>query len=177
MILDYTKNAQLTKNFNVNEFKCNDVTKTKVPTKYINNVIYLAVQLQKIRDYLGLSFMQINSAYRTEYHNNHINGAKNSNHLTAMAADTVQYDVPNEVYYNAIKDLISAGLIPDGEVLKYGSFVHYAPSVDFKQYPQPANTLYDVDYYFTYKKDIPHAKFEKLQKIKETINKAKSKTV
>ena len=79
----YQKFEKLTKNFKLSEFHCKDGT--LVPQQYLQNVIYVAVQLQKIRDALKLGFLSINSAYRTKLHNSKIGGATNSNHLTAQA--------------------------------------------------------------------------------------------
>ena len=123
---------QLTKNFNLDEFKCKDGT--LVPHYYVNNVMYLAIQLQKIHDLFQLDWLRINSGYRTEIHNKNVGGAKNSFHLYAKAADISQQCLNVNTFYQLIKEAVKLGFIPDGEILKYDTFVHYAPQFDIKDF-------------------------------------------
>lgn len=142
--------AQLTNNFHSDEFACHEALIKDVPGYYTNNMVYLATQLQKIRDVLG-SEIRINSAYRTKNWNSNVGGSKNSNHLTCMAADIVQPLYTNDSFYNLIKHLISIGAIPDGELLKYESFIHYSPQFDWKHLPirnlfsNEVLTTYDIE--------------------------------
>lgn len=113
---------KLTENFNLAEFACKDGT--EVPQKFYINVKDLAVQLQVLRDYLGVP-VHINSAYRTPKHNKAVGGATNSMHLKAMAADiTVRDFTPKEVH-EAITHLISEKKMRDGGLGLYKGFVHY----------------------------------------------------
>ena len=114
--------GQLTKNFNISEFKCKDGT--EVPAELRNNVIELAVNLQVLRDELGKP-ISITSGYRSQQHNWKIGGAKGSYHLKAMAADIkVKGMKPKEVS-EVIEQLISEGRMKEGGIGIYRSWVHY----------------------------------------------------
>ena len=136
MLLKPIKNEQITKNFNAVEFYCNDPFRTVPPACLKLNIYYLAVQLQKIRDYLELDMLRINSAFRTKQYNANVGGSLNSNHLTAQAADITQVNYTNDDFFNLIKKLVDLGLIPNGEILKYETFVHYAPEIELNHLPQ-----------------------------------------
>ena len=123
---------QLTKNFNLEEFKCKDGT--LVPHYYVNNVMYVAIQLQKIHDLFQLDWLRINSGYRTESHNRNVGGAKNSFHLYGKAADIAQQNLNVTTFYTLIMEAVKLGFIPDGEIIKYPTFIHYAPQFDVKHY-------------------------------------------
>lgn len=111
----------LTENFSLSEFASRG---TPVPEPYLSNVKRLAENLQVLRNYLGKP-IQINSAYRTLAHNTSVNGAKNSQHLVAKAADiTVKGLKPNEVYC-AVETLIAQGQMQQGGLGLYPTFVHY----------------------------------------------------
>lgn len=83
--------VQLTANFKVREFACQDGSDTLfVSTE-------LAQVLQKIRAHFGKP-VTINSAYRTTAHNGRVGGAPTSQHLYGLAADIVVQGVaPKEV--------------------------------------------------------------------------------
>ena len=123
---------QLTKNFNLEEFKCKDGT--LVPHYYVNNVMYLALQLQKIHDLFQLDWLRINSGYRTVHHNKNVGGSKNSFHLYAMASDISQQCININTFYELLLASVKLGFIPDGEILKYDTFIHYAPQFDIKHF-------------------------------------------
>ena len=113
---------QLTKNFNLKEFNCNDGI--EVPKKYLKNDKFLAENLQVLRDYLGLP-IHVNSAYRHEYYNASIGGKKNSQHLKAKAADIrVNGLEPKEIYLT-IEKLIKRGEMAQGGLGLYSNFVHF----------------------------------------------------
>ena len=57
---------KLTENFRLDEFKCNDGS--VVPEEYMDNVILLADQLQKIREYFDKPIVVI-SGYRSPDYN------------------------------------------------------------------------------------------------------------
>ena len=83
--------VQLTANFKVREFACQDGS----DTIFISTE--LAQVLQKIRGHFGRP-VTINSAYRTAAHNSRVGGLPTSQHLYGLAADIVVQDVsPKEV--------------------------------------------------------------------------------
>lgn len=129
MTLSYS-DFQITTNFNTKEFHCK--SGIKVPHQYIANVVYVATQLQRIRWKLGNCTIYINSAYRTKQHNDSIGGVPKSNHLTASAVDIrTQKYTANELH-SKLKTLINDGVIPKGELIRYATFVHYAPEYNLK---------------------------------------------
>ncbi len=83
--------VQLTANFKVREFACQDGSDTLfVSTE-------LAKVLQQIRAHFGKP-VTINSAYRTATHNTNEGGSPTSQHLYGLAADiVVQGTAPKEV--------------------------------------------------------------------------------
>jgi uncharacterized protein YcbK (DUF882 family) len=112
----------MTKNFKLKEFKCKDGS--KMPIDVYGNVVKLAGQLQILRDYLDRP-ITINSAYRSPKHNAKIGGSKTSQHLLGKAADiTVKGLTPQEVFI-VIEDLIDRGLMLQGGLGLYDTFVHY----------------------------------------------------
>jgi uncharacterized protein YcbK (DUF882 family) len=113
--------ATITKNFNINEFKCKDGT--PVPSELLKNVIELANNLQIIRDYIDLP-ITILSAYRTENHNKKVGGAKKSQHLQGKAADLLT-ELNSKKLYDIIEFLINEGKIKEGGLGLYENFVHY----------------------------------------------------
>lgn len=113
---------QLTDNFSLSEFECNDGT--QVPREYIENVIELAENLQVLRDHLDKPLF-INSAYRHEEYNRRIGGSRNSQHLTASAADIFCPYLDAWEVADAIEMLIKAGKMKEGGLGRYKSFTHY----------------------------------------------------
>lgn len=145
MLLRPIKNEQITKNFNAVEFYCNDPFRTVPPACFKMNIYYIAVQLQKIRDYLELDMLRINSAYRTKQYNENVGGSSSSNHLTAQAVDITQVNYTNDDFHKLILKLVNLGLIPGGEILKYETFVHYAPEIEVNHLPQlNTSIVYDT---------------------------------
>lgn len=113
---------QLTQNFTLNEFKSKDGK--EFPLDVINNLRFLSVQLQTLRNALGKS-ISITSGYRSPEHNKKIGGALNSFHVKGMAADIqVPGMTPKEVY-DKIEELIKSGSIVQGGLGLYKSWVHY----------------------------------------------------
>lgn len=104
---------QLSTNFKVREFKCNDGSDVVLISPELVKV------LQKIRTHFGKP-ITINSAYRTVKHNKAEGGATYSQHLYGTAADIVVSGVaPKTVAAYARK------IMPDyGGVGTYSSFVH-----------------------------------------------------
>ena len=114
--------GQLTRNFHIREFKCKDGT--KVPEALEANVRLLSVQLQALRDFIGIP-ITINSAYRTEAYNASIGGSPKSQHKLAKAADLVTQKYTPRQLATIIKKLIKQGKMMQGGVGVYPSFVHY----------------------------------------------------
>lgn len=112
----------MTKNFHIKEFACKDGT--QVPLDLKHNAVRLAVNLQKLRDYLGVPII-INSAYRHLDYNRSIGGSKDSQHLYAKAADIRTKEHTPKQIYDAILHLISEGKMEEGGLGLYNSFVHY----------------------------------------------------
>tara|TARA_R110001632_G_scaffold1171_5_gene4736 strand:- start:2928 stop:3323 length:396 start_codon:yes stop_codon:yes gene_type:complete len=113
---------QLTTNFTLREFECNDGT--PVPKKYIDNVKELAHNLQVLRDEIKKP-ISINSGYRHSFYNKRIGGAKFSQHLTASASDIVVRDMTPKKLARTILKLIKSGKMKQGGVGLYNGFVHY----------------------------------------------------
>lgn len=114
---------QLTENFWLSEFACNDGT--EVPEHLIPNVQFLAEQLQVIRDVIGEP-IHINSAYRHKEYNSAIGGSTRSQHILAKAADLrVGEGFSSGILYDVIMELIKNNEIYNGGVGLYSSFVHY----------------------------------------------------
>ena len=114
---------QITAHFSLDEMKCKDGT--PVPKRHLTNVKALFMCLERIREEWDKPITII-SGYRTESYNEQCGGSKNSQHLTACAADIVVPGVhPSDVSLK-IKELIDEGVILQGGVGLYpGRFVHY----------------------------------------------------
>lgn len=112
---------QLTKNFHIDEFACKDGT--PVPNNLFQNVYHLAVQLQKLRDHLGVPII-ILSGYRTETHNTKVGGSPKSQHKTANAGDIrTKHHTPKELK-QIIEELIEKKVLDFTGVGLYKTFVH-----------------------------------------------------
>jgi len=107
------KNEKLTANFKYGEFWSNNFGKPRVepPSGYFGYILYIANQLQKVRDKLNEDFkpkkeikISITSGYRTKEWNasKGVEGASNSKHLYGMAADSRAIGVPLFIYYSYI---------------------------------------------------------------------------
>lgn len=114
--------GQLTTNFHIREFKCNDGS--KVPEALEANVRLLAEQLQALRDFIGIP-IHLNSAYRTEAYNASIGGSPKSQHKLGKAADLVTSKYKPAELADIIKNLIKLGKMMQGGVGVYPSFCHY----------------------------------------------------
>jgi hypothetical protein len=98
----------LTENFKYYEFWSNNFGKPKVepPEEYYQKLLYIAKQLQTVRDKLSNDYkidipILITSAYRTKEWNasKSVEGANDSKHLRAEAVDSRAVGVPLFVYY------------------------------------------------------------------------------
>ena len=115
---------KITKNFSLYEFRCRDKQQTAVPEELIANTVELAYNLQHLRDCLEEP-ISINSSYRTLEHNDSVGGSITSQHLVAKAADVVVKNLEPIDVAETIKFLIRNGIMKEGGVGIYDTFVHY----------------------------------------------------
>lgn len=113
---------RLSKNFSKHEFDSKDGA--EMPVGVLNNVLETAQNLQKLRDYYGVS-IKINSGYRSESHNKAVGGSKGSQHRRGLAVDIVVEGVNPEDVADKIEELIEKGLLKEGGVGRYHTFTHY----------------------------------------------------
>jgi len=113
---------KLTKNFNKSEFDCNDGS--EMPEEVLNNIKELADNLQVLRDKLRLP-ITINSGYRSPEYNKKIGGVKNSQHILGKAADIRVTSMSPQIVGKIITNMIDDGLLKEGGVGVYSTFVHY----------------------------------------------------
>ena len=99
---------QLTKNFNLSEFRCRDGS--DVPDEFMDNVQLLAENLQVLRDHLEKP-IRIISGYRSPSYNRKIGGAKKSQHMVAKAADIKVSGMHPDEVRQEILSLIKEGKI------------------------------------------------------------------
>ena len=110
--LKYDGNKQISENFKVKEFKCNDGSDT-----ILIDVDFVRTKLQDIRTHFGVP-VTINSAYRTATYNAKVGGAKSSYHMKGQAFDiVVKGHTPAEVARYA-KQIGVLG------VIQYNTFTH-----------------------------------------------------
>ncbi|MDM1523851.1 DUF882 domain-containing protein [Empedobacter sp. 225-1] len=112
---------KLSTNFNLNEFESKDGAKT--PENVLSNLKELVKNLQIIRDNAGA--IKINSGYRSPAHNKAEGGVANSQHIYGKASDLKPLKITPKQLYNLIIELIGKGLIYNGGVGIYDTFVHY----------------------------------------------------
>ena len=106
------ENKQISNNFKVKEFKCNDGS-----DKILVDSEFVKTKLQTIRNHFK-SAVTINSAYRTPPYNKKVGGSSNSYHVKGRAFDIVVKGYrPSEV----AKYARSIGI---KGVIEYNSFVH-----------------------------------------------------
>mgnify|MGYP003639378648 CR=1 FL=1 len=104
-----------------------------MPAKVLDNVLLLAEQLQVLRDALDTP-IHLTNAYRCIEHNEvvqkevnkkYIAYSSKSQHLLGKAADIKGLDTPPEHVESLILCLIEEGLIQEGGLHAYKTFVHY----------------------------------------------------
>ncbi len=113
--------VQITKNFYLDEFSCKDLS--DIPVNVFKNILRLAEEMQKIRDYFQRS-ITVNSGYRSPDYNKSIGGAKQSQHLLGTAADIVVKGFSADEVANAIEGLNRIGAIKIGGLSRYDNFTH-----------------------------------------------------
>lgn len=82
--------GQITKNFNISEFKCKDNGEVLLNFAVIDHI----QRLQKFRDWYNRA-MTVVSGYRTRQYNMKIGGATKSKHMEGIATDIA---LPKEFY-------------------------------------------------------------------------------
>ena len=113
---------QLTKNFKKSEFDSKDGA--EMPREVLENIKTLSKYVQLIRNEIGVPLV-INSGYRSPKHNSKEGGVKNSYHVQGKAADLNPKVITPKQLYDVIIKLIKGGVIYNGGVGLYDSFVHY----------------------------------------------------
>ena len=104
--------------FKLSEFKCKDGT--AVPAKYYANCQRLMNLLEEIRAACGNRAITVTSGYRTESYNKKVDGAKQSQHLYAAAADIKVSGKSASEVYKLCDRLVGSR----GGVGKYSTFTH-----------------------------------------------------
>lgn len=104
--------------FKLSEFKCKDGT--AVPAKYYGHCQKLMNLLEEIREACGDRPITINSGYRTESYNKKVDGAKQSQHLYAAAADIKVSGMSASEVYRLCDRLVGNR----GGVGRYSAFTH-----------------------------------------------------
>lgn len=112
---------KLTKNFDSHEFDCHNGA--QVPERYLENCKLLAQNLQRLRDFIGES-IRINSGYRTAAYNKKIGGARESQHLTASAADIATASYTPKQLAAIVEKLIRDETLYFGGLGIYPSWIH-----------------------------------------------------
>ena len=114
---------KLTNNFSKSEFDCS--CGCDMPLGVLHNIQKLANQLQILRNVVG-NPIKINSGYRcSDYNDNVVKGAKNSQHKLGKAADIVIEEMTPQETFELIDLLINEGELLQGGLSQYPSFVHY----------------------------------------------------
>lgn len=113
---------KLTEHFDLREFECHDGTQT--PDHIVIRLIELAMNLEKLRAFLGAP-ISITSGYRTEAYNKKVGGAPHSQHVQGLAADIHVQGLSPEQVAAKIEELIANGDMKQGGLGIYRSWVHY----------------------------------------------------
>jgi len=113
---------KITNNFSLQEF--NSKCGREMPTNVMVNIIELAKNLQVLRDEVKKS-IQITSGYRSPEHNAKVKGAKNSQHITGMAADIKVAGMTPKQVAEVIERLIAEKKMKEGGIGIYKTWLHY----------------------------------------------------
>lgn len=116
--------GQITKNFNINEFKCSANGEMIINADVIAHI----QRLQKLRDWYAKP-MTVNSGYRTLEYNRSIKSPDTSMHIIGIATDILlPYYLRKEENYQALKKKwyeICAADGLGGGVGFYNTFMHF----------------------------------------------------
>ena len=119
---------QLTPHFHLREFASRGQLPTDTQT--ISRLRTLAENLEVLRRELGRPIVVI-SGWRSQNHNEAIDGATQSQHLFGRAADIVVAGMTPAQVFAAIERLQAQGKMEQGGLAAYDSFTHY----DTRGYP------------------------------------------
>jgi len=114
--------VQITENFYLDEFTCKD--QSDIPLNVFMNILKLAVEMQKIRNYFQRS-ITVNSGYRSPSYNKEIGGASKSQHLLGMACDFTVSGYTSFEVADIVEDLMQSEFITNGGLGEYDTFTHY----------------------------------------------------
>jgi len=120
----------LTTNFKIEEFQCRG---EKIPDKYIDNILRLAIELQKVRDIIKKPII-ITSGYRCVKHNKLAGGAKNSYHLYGLAVDSHAKGMDLEEYMTYLIKFTKFNGFKLGSELVQGKYLVHADMRDTFNY-------------------------------------------
>jgi len=109
----YDGNKQLSKNFKVREFACNDGSDAVFVSQALVDI------LQAVRDHFEKP-VTITSAYRTPDYNLRVDGSKYSQHTYGLAADIKVTGVEPSTVASFVEKLLGES----GGVGRYGTFTH-----------------------------------------------------
>lgn len=113
-----------TGNFSVSEFNSKDGA--EMPAHVEQNIHRLIQNLEVIREQFGGRPIKITSGYRSPERNAQTKGAaKSSYHILGMAADFSVRGLSPEYVATKIKEMMDVGLIEQGGLKAYRSWVHY----------------------------------------------------
>lgn len=112
---------KFSKYFAVDELACRDGN--PVPAAYYENAKAICARADKLREKAGHPLV-VNCGYRTPEHNKKVGGAPKSQHLTASALDLRCHEVSARELADIYEQLIRDGLVPDGGLGRYATFVH-----------------------------------------------------
>lgn len=96
-----------------------------IPEHLKDNAVMLATNLEFLRSSLLSRPIKIHSWYRSVEHNKAVGGSPNSQHLLAKAADISVSDLDPVQIKSMIELLIKMGLMSQGGIGLYDTFVHY----------------------------------------------------
>lgn len=114
--------GDLTRDFSLSDFKCHDGS--PVPPQYVDNCKLLAHNLQVLKDHTSCKIVIV-SGYRSPAHNASVDGAEQSQHMFAKAADIrLSGKTPKEVC-GIVKRLVASGAMTQGGIGLYAGWVHY----------------------------------------------------
>lgn len=119
---------QLTPHFHLREFASRGLLPSD--PKIRQRLQEVAQNLEVLRAHLGRP-IQVISGWRSDAHNEAIDGATQSQHLFGRAADIVVPGLSPAQVFGAIEQLQAEGRMTQGGLSAYASFTHY----DTRGYP------------------------------------------
>ena len=120
----------LTPHFTSKEMLFSGVTAQPLPEgktgkNILMNLLSLAIDLEAVRDDEITGPIRIVSGYRTPEYNRSIGGALRSYHLQGKAVDIKCSKLTASQLHNRFSQLMASGIISDGGLGLYDSWVHY----------------------------------------------------